>query len=63
MFDLLKETGDTNFDEFVEIVRRDGEEFDALEKRVAGVARFLQHATIELQPLDVAVEVVTRVFE
>lgn len=63
LFDLLEKAGDANFDEFIEIVRCDGEEFDALKKRVARVARFLQHATIELQPLNVAIEVVTRILE
>lgn len=63
LFDFLKEAGDTDFYEFVQIVCGDGEKLDALEKWVARVARFFQNAAIELQPLDVAIEVVTRVFE
>ena len=56
VLDLLQKAGDANFDEFVEIARRDGEKFHALEDRIARIARFFQHALVELQPGDVPVE-------
>jgi len=41
LFDFLKEAGDTDFYEFVQIVCGDGEKLDALEKWVARVRALL----------------------
>ena len=57
MFDILQETRNANFHEFVQIVGGDGQEFYAFEQRIAAVARFFQHALVERHPLQVAVEV------
>src|SRR5438270_12488846 len=63
ILNLLEKAGDAHLHEFVEIIGGDGEKLDALEKRVADVASFLEHAAIELQPLNVAIEIMTRVVE
>src|ERR1700726_524093 len=50
MLHLLQKTGDTHFDEFVQIARGDGEKFYALEQRILGILRFFEDALVELQP-------------
>ena len=56
LLDLLQEAGEANFDELVEIARGDGQEFHALEERIRGIARFFEHALVELQPREVAIQ-------
>ena len=51
------EAGDADHEEFVEVVGRDRQEAHALEQRVLGVARLLEHAAVEGQPAQLAVEV------
>ena len=63
MFDVLEETGNANFHELVQIVRGDGQELDALQQRIADIARFFQHAPVKLQPLHVAIEIVAGIVE
>lgn len=63
VLDALKKTGNSNLHEFVQIVRGDGQEFHALKKRVPDVPGLFQYAAIELQPPNVAVEVVLRIVE
>ena len=56
VFHLLQKTGDANFDEFVQVARRDREKLHALEHGIARVVRFFQHSLVELQPGEMAVE-------
>ena len=63
LLNLLKETGNADLDEFIEIVCRDCQEFDALKKWIARIAGFFEDTAIEFEPLEVAIEVVARVFE
>src|SRR5262249_49932924 len=48
--------GDTDHEELVEVAGRDRQEADPLQQRVVGVLRLLQHATIEIQPGQLAIE-------
>ena len=50
------EAADPLHEELVEVACRDRQEPDPLEKRVPGIDRLEEDPTIELQPLDVAVE-------
>src|ERR1700722_4551309 len=63
MLNTLKKTGNANLDEFIEVVGSDGQKLDALQKRIAKIARFFENPAIKFQPLNVAVQVVTRVVE
>jgi len=47
---------DPNHEELVEIARRDGKEPHPLKQRVVRVAGFLEHAPVERQPAELAVE-------
>ena len=51
------EPGDPDHEEFVEIVGRDRQEAKPLEQRVARVARLIEHAPVERQPAQLAVEI------
>ena len=55
LLDLLQEAGEAHLDELVEIARRDGQEFHAIEERVRRIARLFEHALVELQPREVAI--------
>ena len=55
--DLLLEAADPLHEELVEIAADDRQELDALEQRRARVARLVQHAAIELEPGQLAVQV------
>ena len=48
---------DPDHEEFVEIVGRDGQEADPFEQRMLRVARFLEHAAVEREPAQLAIEV------
>ena len=60
--DLTAQAGDPHHVKLVEIVRRNGQEPDALEQRMAGVGRFLQNPVIESQPRQLAVYETLRAF-
>ena len=53
---LADKAGDAHHEEFVEVVGRDRQEAQLLEQRVALVGRLLEHATVELQPRQFAVD-------
>ena len=55
--DLVVQAGDAHHEELVEVVRRDRGELQALEQRDVGVLGELEHALVELQPRQLAVEV------
>ena len=63
MLDFLEEAGNTDLHEFVEIVGSNGEKLYAFEKRITWVAGFFEYTAIEFEPLNVAIEVVARIFE
>ena len=63
VFDLLHHGGHAHFEEFVEIARRDGEEFQALEQRISLVLGLFEDTAIEREPGSVAVEKVLRVIQ
>ncbi len=53
---LAAQTRDADHEEFVEIIGRDREKPQLLEQRVIAVRRFLQHAAIEFEPGQFAVD-------
>ncbi len=55
--DLLLEAGHADLEELVEVAREDGQEADALEERVALVARLVQDARVEVEPRELTVDV------
>ena len=59
--DLAGEAGDADHEELVEIGCRDRQEADALEQRMARILRFLEHAPVELQPRELAVDEAVRI--
>ena len=54
---LLLQRRDANHEELVEVRADDGEELDALEDRVPPVARLVEHALVERQPAELAVDI------
>ena len=56
VFNALHQAADADFEELVEVARRDGEKLHPLQKRIARVLRFLEHTPIERQPRGFAVE-------
>ena len=54
--DLRLDAGDADHEELVEIVGRYRQEPDPLQQRVAGIDRFLEHAAIEMQPGQFAID-------
>ncbi len=56
VLNALHHAGDADFYELVEIGGGDGEEFDPLEQRIAGVFSLLQHPSVEAQPGLIAAE-------
>ena len=56
--DLLLDAGHADHKEFIEVGAEDREELDPLQQRVLLVKRLLQHAPVELQPAQLAVEIV-----
>jgi hypothetical protein len=55
--DLLLQAGDADLEELVEVAGEDRQEADALEQRVALVHRLVQHALVEVEPRQLAVDV------
>ena len=54
---LLLQAADADHEELVEVGREDGQELEALQQRHRRVLGLLQHAAIELQPAQLAVDV------
>ena len=54
---LLAQPGDPDLEELVEVAGEDGQELDPLEQRIALVACLEEHAGVELQPRELAIEV------
>jgi hypothetical protein len=48
--DLRLDTGDADHEEFIKVICRYRQESHALQRRMAGIGRFLQHPAIEMQP-------------
>ena len=57
VLDLLQETGDPDFDKFVQIIGGDGEKLDSFKQRIAVIAGFFKYALVEGHPLEMAVEI------
>ena len=53
---LLADARQPDHEEFVEVGTEDRQKFEPLHQRVLGVLRLLQHAEVELQPAQLAVE-------
>ena len=53
---LADQAGDAHHEEFVEIVGRDRQEAQPLEQRMGGIAGFLEHAAVEFEPGQFAVD-------
>ena len=53
---LPDQAGDADHEEFVEIVGRDRQEPQPLEQRMVRVRRFFQHAPVELEPGQLAID-------
>ena len=58
---LAGKAGDADHEELVEIGRRDRQEAHTLEQRMVRVLRFLEHAPVELQPGEFAVDEAVRI--
>jgi hypothetical protein len=56
LFESLQDTRDTDFNEFIEIAGRNGQELDALEQWICGVVGLFEDAAIELKPALIAIE-------
>jgi hypothetical protein len=53
---LLEKRRDPHHEELVEVAADDGEELDALEQRVRRVEGLVEHALVELEPAQLAVD-------
>ncbi len=53
---LRAKAGHAHHEEFVEVIGGDRQEFQPLEQRIVRVGRFLQHAAVEIQPRQLAVD-------
>ena len=60
---LSIEAGHPDHEELIQIGADDGEEFDALQKRIGSVPRLFQHAPLKTQQAEFAVDVETRIVE
>ena len=54
--DLLLDAGHADLEKLVEVRGEDGEELDPLQQRLGGVLRLLQHAPVELEPAQLAID-------
>ena len=59
-FDLLFQSGDPHLEEFIEIGADDAEELQPFQQRIGGVQRLVEHALVEFQPAQLAIEKVLR---
>ena len=53
--DALLGSRDPDFKELIEIGADDAEEFDPLQERLVGIPSFIQHALVEFQPAQFAI--------
>src|SRR5699024_1077149 len=60
---LLQRRGDTNHEELVEVGGADCQELHALEQRMHRIAGLGEHALVELQPTELAVDIERRMLE
>ena len=58
---LLKQAGDADFDELIQIAGGDGQKLHAFEEGIVRVERFFEDAAVELQPGKMAVKEKARV--
>ena len=56
-FDEFLETGDPDFEEFVQVRARDAQELDALQHGQPGIPGLFQHALIELEKRQLAIDI------
>ncbi len=63
VLDSLQKTRNTHFHEFIKIIRGNRQEFHSFQQWVSRIARFLQHSPVEVRPLHMTVQVVTRVIK
>jgi hypothetical protein len=54
---LVEQARDPDHEELVEVRAEDREELDALQQRVGRILRFFQHALLEFQQAELAVDV------
>ncbi len=54
--DLVDQAGHPHHEEFVEIARRNRQEAQLLEQRMAAIARLLEHAAVEFEPGEFAID-------
>ena len=54
--DLVEQAGDAHHEELVEVRREDRAELDALEQRLGRVGGELEHALVQVEPRELAVE-------
>ena len=57
-FESLLQAGDADLEEFVQIVRRNAQELEALEKRDSLVEGLCEHALVEFEQRQFAIDVV-----
>jgi hypothetical protein len=63
MFDALEKTGNANFHELIQVAGGDGQKFHTLEQRIIFIAGLFEDAPVKLQPLQVPIKIVTRIFQ
>jgi hypothetical protein len=61
--DLLLQAGDADFKEFIEVAGEDQQELQAFQQRIGLVQRLFQHADVELQLRELAVDVQAAVIQ
>src|SRR5262249_1110738 len=54
--DLLLDAGDPNHEELVQVGAGDRQEFQALIKREAPIARLIEHALVEAEPRQLSID-------
>src|SRR5262249_24845836 len=54
--ELLLQARDANHEKLVEVGRKDRQKFQPFEQRLRRIERFIQHAAVELDPAEFAVE-------
>jgi len=59
-FDLLFDAGDANLEKFVQVRAENRQEFDALNERLRRVLCFLEHAPVEFEPAQLAINEIFR---
>ena len=59
-FDLLLEAGDAHLEKFVQVGSGDAKKLETFQERIAGIAGLVEHALVELQPAQLAVDEMSR---